>query len=370
MSQINIVGAGLSGLSFAIKARLDGENVTLYDKSAPPVISPELSSNVISINKRSARFLKSLGVLNRLEDSSKNKFHEIVVTDSDGVGRISFSSQALSEDHLGLIIDAGALRNAMLELAKILGIHIFWEYPFSLELLKCDLLVAADGPNSAARQMLGIKTMQYPYAQSANVCVAEVTRSKKNTAFQWFGKEGPLAFLPLPQPRRYAVIWSSPQDFGIQPDNYFENEINRRAQEDLGKIKVLTKRFCFPLQQKHSLKYVLEGVALIGDSAHTIHPLAGQGGNLGFADAESLAKEISSSKIEGLDLPHEKILRRYQKSRRFEALMFGLTMEAFHRACGSRSTGIQLVRSMGMNYVQKNEHLKRLAMSIAAGGFF
>ena len=158
----------------------------------------------------------------------------------------------------------------------------FLAISIALDLLKCDLFVGADGPNSAARQALGMKALQYPYAQSANVCVVEATRPIKGAAFQWFGKEGPLAFLPLSQSGMYAVIWSSPQDFGIQPDDYFEKEINRRTQGDLGKLKVSTKRRCFPLQQKHALKYVIDGVALIRDSAHTIHPLAGQGGNLGF----------------------------------------------------------------------------------------
>ena len=369
MSQINIVGAGLSGLSFAIKARAGGENVTLFDKSAPPSISSGLCANVISINKRSADFLKSLGILERLEDSSRTSFHEIVVNDSDGIGRVCFSSKVLQEDYLGFVIEADALRHAMLEQAKSIGIQIFWQHPFALELLKCDLLVAADGPNSAAREALGIKTFQYPYAQSANVCVVEATRPIEGTAFQWFGKEGPLALLPLSEAGRYAVIWSSPKDFGIQPEYYFENEINRRTREDLGKLSILTKRLSFPLQQKHALKYFIDGVALIGDSAHTIHPLAGQGGNLGFADAEVLADEISLSKIEGLSLPNKRILRRYQRKRRLEAVTFGLTMEAFYRSCGSQNPGVQLVRSLGMNYVQENDHLKRIAMSIAASGF-
>ncbi len=370
MSQINIVGAGLSGLSFAIKARLGGEKVTLLDKSAPPVSSSDLSSNVISINKRSARFLKDLGVLGCLEESSTTKFHKIVVNDSDGIGRASFSSKALQEDYLGFIIKADALRYAMLELAKSLGIQIFWQSPFTPDLLKCDLLVAADGPNSAARQALGIKTLQYPYAQLANVCVVEATRPIEGTAFQWFGKEGPLALLPLSRSSMYALIWSSPKDFEIHPEDYFENEINRRTRGDLGKLAVVTKRLRFPLQQKHALKYFIDGVALIGDSAHTIHPLAGQGGNLGFADAEVLAHEISLSKIEGLDISNRKILRRYQRKRLSEAVMFGLTMEVFHRLYGSRNPGVQLVRSLGMNHVQENDHLKRIAMSIAASGFF
>ena len=124
------------------------------------------------------------------------------------------------------------------------------------------------------------------------------------------------------------------------------------------------------MQQKHALKYVKDKVALIGDSAHTIHPLAGQGGNLGFADAEVLAKEISMSKIEGVGLPHQDILRRYQRNRRSEALIFGLAMEAFHQGYSSRNPGFQLVRSLGMNHMQENDHLKRFAISIAAGGLF
>ena len=370
MSRINIAGAGLSGLSFAIKARLGGEHVTLFDKSEPSVISAGLSSNVISVNQRSAKFLKSLGVLDQLEESAKTSFQEIVVTDSDGVGRVSFSSKTIEEDYLGLIINADALRYALLEQAKSLDIRIFWQHPFTLELLKCDLFVAADGPNSAVRQALGIKTLQYPYDQSANICVVEATRPVKNTAFQWFGKEGPLALLPLSQIGKFAVVWSSAQDFSLQTVDYFENEINLRTRDRLGKLRVLTERLSFPLQQKQALKFVEDRVALIGDSAHTIHPLAGQGGNLGFADAEVLAKEISMSKIEGLELPYQKILRRYQQNRRLEAFLFGLTMEVFHRGYGSRNSGVQFVRSLAMNHVHQNDQLKQFAMSIAAGGFF
>ncbi|MEC8299325.1 MAG: FAD-dependent monooxygenase [Pseudomonadota bacterium] len=369
MSSINVVGAGLSGLSFAIKARLGGESVTIFDKSARPILSSGLSSNVISVNKRSAKFLKSIGALDELEDSSKTSFQEIVITDSDGVGRVSFSSKAIQEDRLGLIIESEALKQAMLKLAQSLDIKIFWQYPFTSDLLKCDLLVAADGPNSAARQALGIKTLRYSYDQSANVCVVEATRPTNGTAFQWFGKEGPLALLPLSYRGKFAVVWSTTQDFGLQPEDYFEKKLNVRTREKLGKLKMRTKRFCFPLQQKHALKYVKDGVALIGDSAHTIHPLAGQGGNLGFADAEILAKEISMAKIEGLGVRHQNILKRYEKSRRLEAFMFGLTMEAFHRGYGSRNSGIQLVRSLGMNHVQENDHFKRLAILIASGGF-
>ena len=367
MARINVVGAGLAGLSFALSAKLKGYEVCILDKASSSDGLPTLSSGVISINHRSRLFLEKLDVLKEIDKSLINGFSNIYVIDSDGVGEINFGLNEADFTELGWIIDTVALKNSMLKTARKLKIEIVWGAAFEKEFFNCDLLVAADGPNSAIREALGIRTFGYDYQQIANVCLVETENPRPNTAFQWFGEKGPLAFLPLSISGMYVAIWSSSENYSLKEENIFENDINARTGNLLGKISAVGAVDCFPLQQKHALTYFSRGAALIGDSAHTIHPLAGQGGNLGFADAEALAEEISFAELEGEEPGDKKILERYEKRRRFENRAFGIAMEGFHRMYCSDNLKIKLIRTLGMNIVKKSNSLKRLAMYIASG---
>ncbi len=371
MPEVVIIGAGFIGMSFALAAHGQGFDVEVYDKAAAPVLPETETSQVIAVNPSSAEFLEEIGVWNRIPDRFVTRYDQMSVFDGQGTGSIAFTAEEGGLPCLGYIVDQVALRVAMTECALGQGLKVNWTKTADIDGLERDLLVAADGAHSATREKLGLKKMGYSYDQSATVCVAqfgqESSEEERKQAYQWFRETGPLALLPLSDRGKFAVVWSSSEDMASIDETAFISALEASTEDKLGPVLGVSPRHSFPLIQQQAWRYVAEGAVLLGDAAHAIHPLAGQGANLGFADASCLITELCAARLEGRGIGDLGVLKRYEQQRKRENHLAGLAMEGFHRLFTSDSGLVGLFRSRGLRLVNENKTLKRLAISVAAG---
>jgi 2-octaprenylphenol hydroxylase len=366
-ADITVVGAGFVGLGFSLAARQQGFDIRVVDRRSRPEKPLSIGANVIALNRASAKFLESLGVWEKLSGQFVTPYGQMSVFDGEGTGSVTFNAADAGIDHLGHIVDQTALLVALSERAEELELDVQWQTAADIDQCESTLLVAADGAHSKTREALGLRKVGFDYDQRATVCVATLSGHHHNEAMQWFLESGPLAFLPLSEPDKVAVVWSCFEDLAETTESTFLDRLNTASESCLGNVLSITDRFSFPLIAQHALQYVTQGAVLLGDAAHAIHPLAGQGANLGFADADQLVTELCAARIENLGLGDLAVLRRYERKRRMENQLAGAAMEGFHRLFTNKSPLVSLIRSKGMGFVHESSALKRLAINIATG---
>lgn len=367
-ADISVVGAGFVGLSLAIAAAQRGFNVEVVDQKAAPVMPNQDSSNVIAVNPASAEFLKQLGVWDLVPGKFRPAYDSMQVIDGTGTGQINFTAAEAGLPELGYIVNQGALLAALAARAvEANGVKLAWQQSVDPAAIDSPLVVGADGRHSKIREAFGLRQLNYSYDQSATVCLATFELPHDRCARQWFHETGPLALLPLSTKADVAVVWSSFDDLAELTEASFKSALLEASEGALGTPLATSRRFSFPLVQQHALEYCAEGVVLLGDAAHAIHPLAGQGANLGFADARALATELSAARLEGLAPGDLRALQRYERARKGHNGVAALGMEGFHRLFTSRLPGLGLLRNLGLDLVDQNARLKRLAIDLASG---
>lgn len=365
---ITVVGAGFVGLSFAIAAGQRGYQVAVVDQKTAPVMPAETSSNVIAVNAASSAFLRALGVWQTVPERFRPAYDAMTVTDGTGTGRISFTADEADLPELGHIVDQSALLAALAQVAEVTaGVALDWEQSPEVSDMASPLIVGADGRHSRIREFFGIRQISYDYKQTATVCLASFEQPHNQCARQWFLSSGPVALLPLAASNQVAVVWSSFDDLMALAETDFRTRLLDATEGELGDLLHVGKRFSFPLVQQHALHYCGQGVALLGDAAHAIHPLAGQGANLGFADARALAQELAGARLEGLSPGDEKVLKRYEQARRVHNRVAALGMEGFHRLFTADVPAIGLLRNLGLGLADRSSSLKKLAIDLASG---
>ena len=376
-TDICVAGAGPVGLSFAIATARQGYQVLVRDRKTAPTMPSELSANVIAVNPASADFLRRLDVWDHIPARFCQPYQAMQVVDATGVGSIRFTAEEAGLAELGHIVDQRALLAALAEVAAVEpDLTLEWETADTTEPGEFPLLIGADGAHSRIREAAGLRKVGFEYGQTATVCLARVNTVTREVAEgqkearQWFNSTGPVALLPLSEPGMVAVVWSSFDDLQDLPLQDFTARLIEACEGggmEGGDIEVLGPRLSFPLMQQHSLQYVAEGVALLGDAAHTIHPLAGQGANLGFADAECLAREIASARLEGQSPGDLSLLKRFEKARQPHNHLAALAMEGFHRLFTNRLPAARLLRNLGLRFARDNHNLKQMAIRVASG---
>ena len=395
---ILIVGAGLVGLSLA--AALDasgcGLKVIVVDARDEPTIAADdqssrdgyslnsgIAARVSSINPGSKNLLARIGAWERIPGSAISPFQQMQVWDGRGTSSIEFGHP--EKEPLGFIVENQRIENALIAaLGDSSSIELHWSSRL-LELTKSEegiivslddgsnihpaLIVGADGGNSRVRELCDIRSVKWPYQQTALVTTVETELAHEHIARQCFTKDGPLAFLPLADEHLCSIVWSVREADSLitLADREFCELVGDAFEYRLGKIKAVDQRFSFPLIQQHALQYVGEHVALIGDAAHTIHPLAGQGANLGFADARTLSQILAGAKLEGRTVGDPKLLKQYQRQRVTENVAMAAVMETFKHLYGTDNPGINWIRNAGMKMVNENENLKSMITRLAAG---
>jgi 2-octaprenyl-6-methoxyphenol hydroxylase len=236
--------------------------------------------------------------------------------------------------------------------------------------LTSGLLIAADGARSRLRELAGIATFGWSYGQSAIVCTVAHEREHNGRAEEHFLPAGPFALLPL-RGRRSSIVWTEEareaERIVALPDDLFHVELEQRFGLHLGDIAVEGPRRVHPLGLTVARAFVAERLALVGDAAHVIHPIAGQGLNLGLRDVAALAETIVDAARLGLDFGAAHVLERYQRWRRFDTMAMGVATDGLNRLFSNRSDALRLVRDVGLGLVDRLPGLKRLFIREAAG---
>jgi 2-octaprenylphenol hydroxylase len=395
-----IVGGGIAGAALARALLGSGLRLALVEAKplsagglpAPaPVRNPaDFDPRVSAITPASQTLLRQLGAWPLLEKTRICPYRTMQVWDADGTGHIDFDAAEVDAPLLGHIIENRLLTGALLadlerapELtlmspAKLAELELgAGEVGIKLEdgrEITGKLLVAADGALSPVRRLAGFQTREWDYGHHALVATVQIERPHAGCAYQRFLDTGPLAFLPLPQvdDRHYcSIVWSAEsaraEALAALGDDDFCRTLAEALEHRLGAVLVSSPRFSFPLRQRHATRYVKPGVALIGDAAHTIHPLAGQGINLGLQDVSVLSAEVAAAARRGGHPGDIEVLQRYQRRRRGENLLMMAAMDGFKRLFGERRLPVRWLRNQGMQWVSRSGPLKQQLMRHAMG---
>lgn len=321
-------------------------------------------------------------------------YENMYVWDAEGTGNINFSALDIQQDALGHIVENNVITASLQaaldgrpNLKQFQGSQVKrYEACAEHQILRLadgtelqgKLVIAADGANSFIRQEAAFDVKAWSYQHQALVTTVLTEKSHNFTASQCFLPSGPLAFLPLldsdseNNAQFYSsIVWSCETDKASllldMDEAAFHAALEEAFENRLGHISQSAKRIAFPLWQRHATRYVKPGLALIGDAAHTIHPLAGQGVNLGLADAECLYKVISQAWQKGEDFSSEQVLSRYQRQRKGQNLGMMALMEVFKRSFASDDLGMRWLRNFGLDLVDKTSPIKHQLMKKAMG---
>ena len=376
-----IAGAGLVGLSLAPALAATGRSVALVDRAAvtpPPAPSgsDDWDTRVYAISPGSVAFLRSLGAWQSLP-ADRIAAVEAMVVEGDAGALLRFSAYELGERALAWIVEERALKTALLPLVASAGIPI--HAPRALDsvafardacvlhsdgdtTLRARLIVGADGLRSHVRESAGIIAETKPYGQTAVVANFDCERAHLGRAFQWFLDDGGvLAWLPLPG-RRVSMVWSAPEALARELVALPAGELAARVAEcgrhRLGAFKAITPAAGFPLQLSKLPTTIAHRVALVGDAAHGVHPLAGQGVNLGFGDAETLAAVLRDSGPV-TDPGEPLLLERFARQRRAPVVAMQLVTDGLARLFATTLPLVRTVRNLGMNAVDRLPPAKR-----------
>jgi 2-octaprenylphenol hydroxylase len=383
-----IIGAGIVGATAACALGEADVRVALVE--ARPLASDAddgvRDARVFAITRASQRIFEALGVWNRIIARDAYPFREMEVWDAGGAGVIHFDSADIGEPCLGHIIEPRSIHAALLErLRSIAAVTLICPAHFTDiaiddaavsvtvdegATLTAALIVAADGARSPLRERLGIPTRVHDYQQSSLVACVASEFPHQATAWQRFLPGGPLAFLPM-EDGWSSIVWTLPTaevaDMLALDRDAFHAALGQAFDFRLGRIVDSERREAWPLTRLHAEHYVRERAALIGDAAHAIHPLAGQGVNLGLLDAAALAEVVLAARARGGDPGALPVLRRYERWRRGDNLLMMSAMDGFNMLFGNELGPVRWLRNFGLSMVNAAGPAKELLMRHAAG---
>jgi 2-octaprenylphenol hydroxylase len=393
-----IVGGGMVGACLAAAAAADREfgqlRIALLD-SGPPTQAPADDSvdlRVSAISRASQRVLASFGAWQRIPDAHRSAYSEMIVWDAAtrpfGDGALHFSASETSEPNLGHIIEnrrlqwaiysAEAFANRVTLLrATLAGLEFDDDYAAATledgRRVTASLIVGADGSGSVSRKLAGIETAGWSYDQRAFVTHVRTQHPHRETAWQRFQPRGPIAFLPLADGRS-SIVWTTDPEHAEQlvtaPVESVNSEIERAIDGALGTVSIDAARGSFPLQLIHATQYCRPRFVLVGDAAHAVHPLAGQGVNLGLLDAaalvETLSDELARSGHSG-SFAELRVLRRYERWRKSENMLALGLIDGLNRLFSNSSDTLGWMRRTGLSLVNGSAVAKRALIGRAMG---
>ena len=378
---IVIVGAGLVGLTAALACAKKGAKVCILDQKLPN-IKGDMRASAISAS--SFVLLKNLHVIDSIVGNIQ-AIDKIFISDSRVGRKNKFNLKFQNLNYKGYMIDNSILKNELLKLIKKshgitlkAPVKILKTFTNSDKVkinldnnlrIEASLLVAADGKNSNYRKSADISVRFTHYKQSAIVTTIDHEFAHNGSAHQFFFPGGPLALLPLTK-NRSSIVWSdsslaSGAAMSLN-DSDFIDELSYRINGLLGKIKLLGPRQVFPLNLQMANRYTAKRLVLVGDAAHSIHPIAGQGLNLGLRDAAALADNVALSIRKGIDLGSE-VIQEYEKWRSFDNNKLGITTDILNRLFSNKNSSLRIVRRLGLKGVNRTELLKTFFIEEASG---
>jgi 2-octaprenyl-6-methoxyphenol hydroxylase len=391
MQDIAIIGGGLNGCTLAIALAENGFSVTLIDALKNEAqTSSEFDGRSYALALASKNLLHAIGVWDQIADHSQPML-EIKVTDGRaGQGpspwMMHFDHAEIEEGPMGYMMEDRHLRRALLkrigtldQITHLDGVtvnahsirqsHVHLSVP-GRDTINARLIIAADGRRGDTAARAGIKKMAWGYDQSALVCAIEHEKPHGGIAHQFFMPAGPLAILPLPG-NRSSIVWSETTETAAQiqamEDDAYLEMLRPRFGDFLGQIKLAGIRYSYPLGLSLAQSMVAERLALIGDAAHGVHPIAGQGLNAGLKDVAALVEVLVGARRRGADIGSDVVLGDYQRWRRFDVASLAMATDGFNRLFSNDNSLLRLGRDLGMGLVNALPGLRRSFIREAAG---
>ncbi len=386
--EVVVIGAGVVGSSLALSLAKEGVDVCLIDKGTPEIKEDISRGRTAALNLASQNILEKLGVKRGIQNYL-TPFKNIYVWDSEGTSSLEFSSDEIGQPKLGDVVTNNAILSSIFlllpnhkNLRFLSGDRLKTLDPQEESIkvcteggenISCKLVVGADGGLSSVRELSSINIRTWSYDQKALIANLKAEKSHSNTAYQVFTKNGPIALLPMQKDdeESLSLVWSADIDYAERLLDLdipsFLNELERKTESVLGKLSLDGEMSSYPLHQLHAKDYYAQRVVLIGDAAHSMHPLAGQGLNLGLGDVEELASRILRSRRHGEDVGNDKMLSDYSKARKSINLRMMGFMEVFKQGFGSTNPWVRLGRNMAFGATQKAPELRKRFIKEAAG---
>ncbi|RVU36162.1 2-octaprenyl-6-methoxyphenyl hydroxylase [Hwanghaeella grinnelliae] len=388
---VGIVGGGMVGAGLACALATAGLRVALVDREAQDMQTvPAYDGRASAIAYGSAQVLKGIGVWKHLE-ADASPIWDIRVVDGhvlDGISPLflHYDHTDIGDDPFGYIVENRATRVALhkrcteletLTLHAPVNVTSVQAGPgFSTieiedgEPIQAAVVIAADGKFSTLRDWMGIKVTGWRYDQTSIVCTVKHALPHNGVAVELFLPSGPFAMLPMTGDRS-NIVWSERSDlargFAELDDAAFLAELKTRFGDWLGDIELVGPRFTYPLSLQHAETYIGDRFAMVGDAAHAVHPIAGQGLNMGLRDIAAMAEVLVDAKRLGLDLGAASVLRRYEKWRRFDNVLLSAVMDGLTRLFSNDVAPVRLARDIGLAAVNKTPPVKRFLMRHAMG---
>ncbi|MDG3087140.1 FAD-dependent 2-octaprenylphenol hydroxylase [Vibrio hannami] len=382
---ITIIGGGMVGLTLAAALKNTDLRIAIVEGNKPAEdldLLPDV--RVSALSRASELILRNVGAWPGIERRRLSPYNAMEVWEQDSFARIEFNANNLGQPNLGHIVENRVIQLALLDQVSkqhnvtmfmpakcqsmVMGESEAWLTLDNSQSLTTKLVVGADGANSWVRQQADIPLTNWDYGHSAIVANVKTERAHDSVARQSFSPMGPLAFLPMSEPQMSSIVWSTDPNRAEQllamPDEEFNKHLSAEFDMKLGRCKVIGERQAFPLKMRYARDFALERIALVGDAAHTIHPLAGQGVNLGLLDAASLAQTLVNIWKEGEDIGLRSNLRNYERWRKAEAAKMIAAMQGFKDLFEGDNPAKKLFRGIGMKLAAqlpgaKDEIMKR-----------
>lgn len=385
---IVIVGGGMVGLTLACALGGSTLKIAVLEANGMQAEWPEdsIGLRVSAITHASRKVFNAIGAWQGMVERRVTSYGEMHVWDASGRGAIHFDSADVGQPSLGYIAENRIIQLALQErLAQFDNIEMIcparwhqWHDESGAICLSLEdgqefrtrLLVGADGARSPVRERAGIQTKGWSYDQHALMAIVQTEQSHLHTCWQRFLPNGPLAFLPLHE-HYSCVVWSTTPEHAAELMGMAESEflgvLGEAFEFKLGRVLKVRDRGKFPLRLQHSVDYVKERIALVGDAAHAIHPLAGQGVNLGVLDAAALAETVLSTHSSRRDIGSLHNLRSYERWRKGQNVAMMLSMDAFKRLFGAQNEPLKFARNVGLDATNSLVPVKRFFMEYAMG---
>lgn len=388
-----IVGGGIVGLTLALALKDSPLSIAIIDKemgdseTGDRELSIQPENRVSAISLASENIFTNLGVWADIQTRRMQSYRQMQVWEQDSFASIEFNCKEVNQPQLGHIIENQSIRKALWQAAQqqanlsiiaparisklMLGQQEAFISLDNEQMLTARLVVGADGSNSWVRQQAALPTTFWDYDHHAIVATIATELAHQCTARQVFSPSGPLAFLPLADAKQCSIVWSQQvsQAEGLMAldDSDFAKALTASFDARLGRCKLLTPRQVYPLKMRYARQWVKDRVALIGDAAHSIHPLAGQGANLGLLDAAALAQSLSQLAVEGEDIGAAANLRQFERWRKAEASKMIAAMEGFKRLFAGNNPLKKFIRDTGLLMVDKLPMVKQQCIQQAMG---
>ena len=386
-----IVGAGVVGAALAALLQVHRLKVLVVDRGKPPRLSDEnpfggYDLRTLALTLASQSILTNIGAWPAIAEERTAGFSSMEVWEANHQPGIRYESAAIGEPVLGVIVEHSVVQAALLK--ALVGAGIVPRYEQSVvgyqigskglrveldngEYINTRLLIGADGQHSRVRELSGIALSVADYYQHAVVATVATEIAHGQTARQIFLPTGPLAFLPLADATTSSIVWTTTPALAMELVNCDDAEFGRRIahafEYRLGEVRWCSERKMFPLRRAHAHRYIAARIALVGDAAHCVHPLAGQGANLGLLDAASLAEVVGEALYHGRDIGAERVLRRYERWRKGETTMVQLALDGLQRLYAAESGELKRLRVAGLTMIDQIVPAKRLIMRYASG---